>query len=100
MNPSISIIIPAYNAAATIAETIESLLSQNFKDWEAVVVDDGSTDQTVNIIKGYTKTDTRIQLISQPNVGLAGARNTGIKHAHFEWILFLDADDWISDNFL
>lgn len=100
MNSNVSVIIPAYNVADTIAQTIESLLSQTFKDWEAIVVDDGATDQTVNIVKKYLEKDERIRLVSQSNQGLAGARNTGIKFARNEWLLFLDADDWISGNYL
>ena len=100
MNLSVSVIIPAYNAAATIAQTITSLLSQSFKGWEAIIVDDGCMDETVNIVKQYTATDARLRLVSQPNKGLAAARNTGIQHARFDWLLFLDADDWVSEKFL
>lgn len=96
----ISVIIPAFNAATTIAQTMDSLLAQTVPYWEAVVINDGSVDETVNVMNGYAEKDTRIRIHSQSNQGLSAARNTGIDQANWEWLLFLDADDWISPNYI
>jgi glycosyltransferase involved in cell wall biosynthesis len=93
---NVSIIIPAYNAAQTISNTLESVLGQGFPNWEAIVIDDGSTDATPGIVKEFAERDVRFRLITQPNAGEAGARNAGIAQARYDWLLFLDADDWIS----
>jgi peptidoglycan/xylan/chitin deacetylase (PgdA/CDA1 family)/2-polyprenyl-3-methyl-5-hydroxy-6-metoxy-1,4-benzoquinol methylase len=92
---NVSVIIPAHNAAETISETLESLLAQNFSHWEAIVVDDGSTDDTLEIANRFSQQDSRIRVVSQSSMGVCGARNTGIQHAQNDWLLFLDADDWI-----
>jgi peptidoglycan/xylan/chitin deacetylase (PgdA/CDA1 family)/SAM-dependent methyltransferase len=91
----VSIIIPAYNAAGTIAETLASVRAQTFPDWEAIVVDDGSSDGTADITASFMAQDVRIRLASQPPLGVSAARNTGISLARFPWVLFLDADDWL-----
>ncbi|WP_176084634.1 glycosyltransferase family 2 protein [Martelella sp. HB161492] len=96
-NPAASIIVPAYNAATTIRETLDSLLDQTFADFEIIVVDDGSSDSTVAIVKGYA--DPRLRLISQSNRGLAGAHNTGIAAARGAYVGFCDADDlWLPEK--
>lgn len=87
----ISVIIPLYNKAASIASTLECVRSQSFADWEAVVVDDGSTDGSGDIVN--TINDSRIRLIHQQNAGVSAARNRGIQEAKGEFIAFLDADD-------
>jgi hypothetical protein len=97
---SVSIIIPAYNAADTLAETIDALLAQTYPHWEAIVVDDGSTDDTARIAQGFATQDDRLRLISQPNANVCVARNTGIRAARFDWLLFNDADDWIAPTHL
>jgi teichuronic acid biosynthesis glycosyltransferase TuaG len=95
-NPFFSIIMPAYNAADYITEAIESVIAQEFLNWELLVIDDGSTDETQEIVNGFIEKDTRVKLYSQPNQGLAGARNTGLRNAKAEWIAFLDSDDiWL-----
>lgn len=90
----VSVIIPAYNAAETISDTLRSLLAQTFTEWEALVVNDGSTDHTVEVVQTFIEQDSRIRLVSQENQGLSGARNTGVALAKYDWLLFLDADDW------
>ncbi len=90
----VSVVIPAYNAAATLEETLASLRTQTFRGWEAIVVDDGSTDDTAAAGAAATR-DPRIRFVRQPHQGISGARNTGIRHARFDWLVFLDADDWI-----
>lgn len=91
MIPTASIVVPAYNAAATIAETLDSLLAQRFEDFEIIVVDDGSTDGTGAVVTRYA--DPRLHCLRQRNRGLAGAHNTGIAHARGRYIAFCDADD-------
>ena len=89
----VSVIMPAYNAAAYIAESIKSVLSQSYPYWELIIVDDGSTDKTKDIVQSFVAKDTRIKYLWQPNGKQAKARNTGIEHASGEWIAFLDSDD-------
>lgn len=93
---NVSVIVPAYNAAGTITDTLESLLAQTYPSWEAIVVDDGSTDGTAEIIRGFVERDARIGVIRQPNGGESAARNSGLAMVRCDWLLFLDADDWIS----
>lgn len=89
----VSVIIPAYNAAATLGETLQSLQAQTFDQWEAIIVDDGSVDATATIAAGFAEKDPRIQLFSRRKAGISAARNDGIAQARHEWLLFLDADD-------
>ncbi len=90
-SPTVSVIIPAYDAARWLREAIVSVLNQNFQDFEIVVVDDGSTDDTRQIVESFT--DSRLRYIYQPNRGLSAARNTGIRAALGRYIALLDADD-------
>ena len=87
----ISVVIPLYNKEASIAQSLKSVLSQEYDDFEVVIVDDGSTDGSVAVVEAMN--DPRIRLIKQENGGPSKARNTGVKNAKGEWILFLDADD-------
>ncbi len=89
--PRATIVVPAYNVAATIAETLTSLIGQTFTDHEILVVDDGSNDDTLDVVARFD--DRRLRVIRQCNRGLAGAHNTGIAHARGEYIGFCDADD-------
>lgn len=91
--PYISIIIPLYNKRSTIKDTIKSVLSQNYDNYELVVVDDGSTDGSVDLLNEID--DCRIKLFQQKNAGPSSARNKGVELAEGEWILFLDADDML-----
>lgn len=93
---SVSVVTAAFNAADTIEHTLESLLQQTTPDWEAIVVDDGSTDATAEIVAAYAARDPRIRTIRQRNCGESGARNAGLALARGDWVLFLDADDWIA----
>lgn len=95
--PTMSVVMPLYNTERYVEQAIASVLAQTFKDFELIVVDDGSTDESVQRVRRLR--DPRIRLISQVNRGLAGARNTGIRHAQGRYIAFLDADDaWRSDK--
>ena len=88
-----SIIIPIYNVSAFLPECLESVAGQSLSDYEVVCVDDGSTDDSFGIAKGYVDAHEHWQLIHQGNQGLGGARNTGLKHATGDYVLFLDSDD-------
>lgn len=92
---NVSVIIPAFNAADTIGQTLQSLQAQTFKGWEAIVVDDGSTDHTREIAMVFAEKDPRIRIVSQTNGGESAARNKGISLASFDWLYFLDSDDWV-----
>ncbi len=95
--PKVSVIVPAYNVAAFIEGAIECVLAQSFRDFELLIVDDGSPDDTVARCRRYD--DPRIRVVSQKNRGLAGARNSGIREARGEYLAFLDADDlWRCDK--
>ncbi len=89
--PLVSIMMPAFNAAPYVGTAIESALAQSFRDWELIIVDDGSTDDTGEIIAGYR--DPRIQVIAQANAGEAIARNTALAAMNGKYVAFLDADD-------
>ncbi|MEH2107465.1 glycosyltransferase family 2 protein [Nostoc sp.] len=93
MNPKVSVIIPAYNTEAYIAKAIESALEQTLDDIEVIIVDDGSTDKTVEIAKSFT--DQRLKImVNQQNLGVSAARNRALRAAQGEWIAVLDSDDW------
>ncbi|AFY80532.1 glycosyltransferase family 2 protein [Oscillatoria acuminata] len=95
--PTISVIIPAYNAEKFIKETINSVLNQTFRDFELIVINDGSTDGTLEVVSTFS--DSRIQVFSYPNSGPQKSRNRGIDHAKGEYLSFLDADDlWTPDK--
>ena len=93
-----SVVIPLYNKEHSIKNTIQSVLDQNFNDFEVVVVNDGSTDNSPEVVKQFA--DSRIRLIHQENQGVSAARNRGIKEAKYEWIAFLDGDDLWKENHL
>jgi len=90
--------MPVYNGQAYLEQALNSMLAQSFQDWELVVIDDGSTDSTPNILARYT--DSRIKVIHQDNSGEASARNMGLDHAKGDYIAFLDADDYYFPNAL
>jgi len=92
--------MPLYNAEAFVAEAIESVLAQSHRDWELIVVDDASTDNSCAVVTGYAEVDQRVRLICLPdNAGAAAARNRGTEEAAGRFIAFLDADDtWLDDK--
>ena len=100
LSPRFSIIIPTYNRAALIAETLNSVSAQTFQNWECIVVDDGSTDNTKEVIENLAHQDPRIRYIYQENAERSVARNNGIRNANGEWICFLDSDDLYETNHL
>lgn len=100
MNPLFSIIIPCYNQAHFLPQCLDSLLEQEFKNWEAIVVNDGSHDNTNEVVQKYKVKDSRIKLVEKINGGLSSARNSGIIAAKGSRFIFLDADDFLYPNCL
>jgi teichuronic acid biosynthesis glycosyltransferase TuaG len=94
----VSIIIPAYNAAPFIGETIRSISAQTYPHWEIIIINDGSTDNTASII--YSLNNDRIKMICQENAGVAAARNNGLDYTSGKMVVFFDADDLMSPDFL
>lgn len=92
--PEISIIVPVYNCASYLPRCLDSLLEQTLRDWEAICIDDGSTDDSAMILKTYAGRDARIRVICQVNAGLSAARNAGLLQAQANLIMFCDSDDW------
>lgn len=92
-HPLVTVVVPAWNAESTLAETLQSVHSQTYRNLEIIIVDDGSTDLTAEIAGEFCRADSRATLISQPNAGVAAARNRGIAEARGAWIAPVDADD-------
>ena len=95
-----SVIIPVYNVESYLQASLDSVLNQTFEDWEAICVNDGSTDNSAAILEEYGQKDSRFKIINLPNGGLSAARNTGVKAAAGDYVLFLDSDDWLESNAL
>lgn len=98
MKPKVSIIVAAYNVEAYIRRCIESLINQTLQEIEIIIVNDGSTDNTENIVRELERKDRRIKVLTQENAGLSAARNTGIKSASANYIAFLDGDDYVHNE--
>ena len=98
MSVLVSIIIPCYNQAKYLNETLESVCKQTHTNWECIIVDDGSSDDSATIISGFTKKDPRFIYIYKDNGGVSSARNLGIENAKGNYLQFLDADDLLSVN--
>jgi glycosyltransferase involved in cell wall biosynthesis len=99
IKPRISIIVPCYNQGRFMRETLDCLKQQTIEQWECVIVNDGSTDDTLTIAQEYVAADPRYILVDKPNGGLADARNAGIKASHGKYILPLDSDDLIGETY-
>lgn len=100
MSPKVSVIVPVYNVEKYLSRCLDSLLSQTFTDFEALCINDGSRDGSLEILKQYAAKDSRIQIISQENQGLSEARNKGVSLAKGQYIYFLDSDDVIHPQLL
>ena len=96
----ISIIVPVYNTEKYLRECINSLINQDYENIEIILVDDGSKDSSPNICDEYANKDKRIKVIHKENGGVSSARNAGIDASAGEWITFVDADDWVSNNYI
>lgn len=96
----ISVIVPVYNIEKYLPRCIDSILDQTYKNWEAIFINDGSTDNSLKILEEYKKRDERIKIIDKKNAGSGAARNDGIETSKGKYIVFLDSDDWYEKNFL
>lgn len=100
MNPLISVIVPVYNVEEYLKKSIESILNQSFADFELILVNDGSTDESLLICNYYGQIDERVVIINKKNGGLSSARNAGLDVAKGKYICFIDSDDWIHTNMI
>lgn len=91
----VSVIVPVFNAANFIHRSVESIINQSYNDLEIILINDGSTDNTIELLNAYAEKDNRIRVIDQDNIGVAATRNVGLKNAKGEFILFIDSDDWL-----
>ena len=101
--PRLSIIVPLYNKAPYVRKALDSVLAQTFTDYECVIINDGSTDDSASVVQQWMQNKAcgaRFRLINQPNAGVSAARNKGVKESEGEYVCFLDADDWWGPNFL
>ena len=96
----VSIIVPVYNAQNCLERCLMSIIRQSYPQWELILVDDGSEDDSLEICKRYSNKDSRIRVIHTENCGVSSARNTGMDNAHGEYITFVDSDDMIHPDFL
>ena len=96
----ISVIVPVYNVGKYIEKTVLSVLNQTYKDFELIIIDDGSKDGSGEICDGLACNDSRVKVIHQQNAGVSVARNVGMAEAIGEWITFLDGDDYLDENYL
>lgn len=100
MTPKYSIIIPVYKAASVIKQCVDSILSQTYRDFELLLINDGSPDDCPMLCKQYSELDNRVKFISKKNGGPSSARNKGLEIAQGQFILFVDSDDWIDSDYL
>ena len=99
-SPTISVIIPVYNTEMYLRRCIDSVLTQSYKDFELLLIDDGSKDSSGTICDEYAAQDARVRVFHKENGGVSSARNVGLDHAQGEWVTFVDSDDYIEENFL
>lgn len=99
-SPAISVIVPVYNAEKTLRQCVDSILAQECKDFELLLIDDGSKDGSPAICDEYAEKDARVRVFHKENGGVSSARNVGLDHAKGEWITFIDSDDYITGGYL
>ena len=99
-SPTISVIVPVYNAEKYLHRCIDSVLAQTYKDFELLLIDDGSKDSSGTICDEYAAQDARVKVFHKENGGVSSARNVGLDHAQGEWVTFVDSDDWVSKDYL
>lgn len=95
-----SVIVPVYNAEATLRQCVDSILSQEFRNFELLLIDDGSKDLSPSICDDYAKQDARVKVYHKENGGVSSARNVGLNHAQGEWVAFVDSDDYVEQGYL
>ena len=95
----VSVIVPVYNVSAYLDKCVKSLLQQTYNNIQIILVDDGSTDDSPTKCDNYAKQDSRITVVHKPNGGLSSARNVGLKNASGEYVMFVDSDDWVTQEF-
>lgn len=95
----ISVIVPVYNAEKFVEKCIESVQAQTYMDWQMILVDDGSKDNSLEVCQGYAKKDNRISVIHQENAGAGAARNTGLAKATGDYVVFIDSDDYVDKDY-
>lgn len=98
--PKVSIVVPVYNVDKYLKQCLNSILNQSYVDWECIVIDDGSTDLSWKICDNFARKDHRFRVIHQKNQGVSKARNVGIESAKGEFLVFVDPDDYINDDYL
>ena len=98
--PVVSIIIPVYNVAQYLNECMKSVLDQSYTNWECILVDDGSNDESGSICDNWSEKDRRFRVLHQPNRGVSSARNVGLSAATGKYVVFIDSDDWVNDSYL
>lgn len=98
--PEISVIVPVFNTEPYLVSCLESIQRQDFRDFEVILINDGSTDQSLTVLQNFARQDSRFSVFSQENAGLSAARNLGLKVSTGNWITFVDSDDVISPTFL
>ena len=99
-SPTISVIVPVYNAEKTLRRCVDSILAQTFEDFELILINDGSKDQSGDICDEYAAKDSRVKTIHKTNGGVSSARNAGLRIAQGEYIAFIDSDDYIDNDYL
>lgn len=98
--PNISVIVPVYNVEKYLDLCIQSILAQTYADFELLLVDDGSTDSSAEICDKYAEEDSRVRVFHKENGGVSSARNMGLDNIRGEWVVFVDSDDWVENNYL
>ena len=98
MGPKVSIIVPIYNAQKTLRRCIDSILNQDYTDFQLLLIDDGSKDDSGRICDEYASEDERVHVIHKENSGVSDSRNLALNEAKGEYLQFLDSDDWITPN--
>ena len=96
----VSVIVPVYNVEKYVAKCLDSLISQTYDNIQIIIVNDGSSDRSLDIVERYKNIDSRVKVYNKKNGGLSDARNTGIKYAEGEFICFVDSDDWVSNDYV
>ena len=98
--PTITLIMAVYNSAAYLNQSIESVVAQSYQDWELIIIDDGSTDESSTICDQWAERDSRLLVVHKENTGQADSRNLAISKAQGQWVMFIDSDDWIDIDML